>query len=216
MENSKFIGVILAIIAFVWAAWSFFSGVRGLAKSGSEPLAESSQKGTLCETRVVFATEIYTVDHKINGIIPMGTEHYYFVMSEDGSSPMLIKASRKWFDKNFKADGTAKQPLIVKGEIKTHDPRNFDQLSEVNKKLRQIDKNVSVSQLVYMNSMYKTYYNMRIGIGFPALSAGAAMLKWIKSSCSGELSPGANKFLEIWTVAAALGTLALEFGSKAV
>lgn len=215
MKN-KVGGIILLIIAVAWAVWSVFTGVTGLAKSESEPLAASSQKGTICETRVIFATEMYTVEHKMNLIFPLGTERYYFVMSEDGAAPMLIKASREWFDKNFGADGTAKQPVTVKGEIQKHDSRHYAKLSELNRKLQQIDKTVSVSQSLFMNSMYKTNYIMRLAMGILSLSVGAAVLILMKLFRFGNLSGGTAKFLVIWMIVAVLGTIALGLGSSAV
>ncbi|MDE6731339.1 MAG: hypothetical protein K2J77_00490 [Oscillospiraceae bacterium] len=215
MKN-KFIGIMLLIIAVAWAVWSVFTGVTGLAKSGSELLSASSQKGTICETKVIFATEIFTVEHKMNFILPIGTEHYYFTMSEDGASPLLIKASREWYDKNFGADGMAKQPVTVKGEIQSHDARNYAKLSELNSKLQQIDKNVRVSQSVYLNSMYKTHYGMRLAMGLLSLSVGVAVLILMRSYRSGNLSGGAAKFLVIWMIVAVLGAIVLGFASNAV
>lgn len=215
MKN-KFIGIMLLIIAVVWAVWSVFTGAAGLAKSGSEPLSAGSQKGTICETTVMFATEIFTVEHKLNVIFPIGTEHYYFTMSEDGAASMLIKASSEWFDKNFGEDGIAKQPVTVKGEIQTHDARNYADLSKVNSSLQQVDKSVRVSQSVYLNSMYKTHYTMRLAMGILSLSVGAAVLILMKLYQSGNLSGGAAKFLVIWMIAAVLGAIVLGFASMSV
>lgn len=215
MKN-KFIGIMLLIIAVAWAVWSVFTGLTGLAKSGSEPLSASSQKGTICETRVMFAKEMFTVKHKINLIFPIGTEHYYFVMSEDGAAPMLIKASTEWFDKNFGEDGIAKQPVTVKGEIRTHDARNYADLSKVNSGLQQVDKNVRVSQSVYLNSMYKTHYGMRLAMGLLSLSVGAAVLILMKLYNSGNLSGGTAKFLVIWMIVAVLGAVVLGIVSMSV
>ncbi|MDE6728004.1 MAG: hypothetical protein K2J80_08715 [Oscillospiraceae bacterium] len=215
MKN-KVVGIMLLIIAVVWAVWSVITGVTGLAKSGSEPLTASSQKGTICETKVIFATEMYTVEHKMNLILPIGTERYYFAMSEDSASPMLIKARREWFDSNFGDDGIAKQPVTVKGEIRKFDSRHYAKLSELNRKLKQIDKTVSVSQSVYMNSMYKTHYFMRLVMGVLSLSVGAAVLILMKLFRSGNLSGGAAKFLVIWMIVAVLGTIALGLGSRTV
>lgn len=215
MKN-KVGGIMLLIIAAAWAVWSVITGAAGLAKSGSEQLSVSSQKGTICETRVIFAKEMYTVEHKMNLILPIGTEHYYFVMSEDGASPMLIKASREWFDRNFGDDGIAKQPVTVTGEIQKHDSRHYAKLSELNRQLQQIDKNVSVSQSLYMNSMYKTHYGMRLAMGVLSLSVGAAVLILMKLFKSGNLSGGAAKFLVIWMIVAVLGAIALGLGSRTV
>lgn len=212
----KLLSVVFVIAAAVWAVWSVFTGVTGLAKSGSEQLSASSQKGTVCETRVIFAKEMYTVDHKLNLILPIGTERYYFVMSEESTAPMLIKASREWYDKNFGDDGIAKQPVTVKGEIQKFNPKNYAKLSELNRKLREIDKSISVSQSVYMNSMYKTHYFMRLAMGVLSLSVGVAVLILMKLFRSGNLSGGAAKFLVIWMIAAVLGAVALGLGLSVV
>lgn len=215
MKN-KFLGIMVLIIAVVWAVWSVITGAAGLAKSGSETLSANSQKGTICEARVMFATEIFTVENKINFIFPIGTEHYFFAMSEDGAAPMLIKASSEWFDKNFGQDGIAKQPVTIKGEIKSHDARNYADLSKVNSSLQQVDKSVRVSQSLYLNSMYKTHYGMRLAMGLLSLSVGAAVLILMKLYNSGNLSGGAAKFLVIWMIVAVLGAIVLGFCSMSV
>lgn len=215
MKN-KFLSILLLIIAVVWAGWSVVTGAAGLAKSGSETLSADSKKGKICEARVIFATEIFAVEHKLNVIFPIGTEHYYFTMSEDGAAPMLIKASSEWYDKNFGEDGMAKQPVTVKGEIKSHDARNYADLSKVNSSLQQVDKTVRVSQSLYLNSMYKTHYTMRLVMGLLALSVGAAVLILMKMYQSGTLSGGTAKILVIWMIAAVLGAVVLGFASMSV
>ena len=110
----------------------------------------------------------------------------------------------------------AKQPVTVKGEIQKLDSRHYAKLLEMNRKLRQIDKNVSVSQSAYMNSMYKTHFIMRLAMGILSLSVGAAVLFLMISFRSGNLSGGAAKFLAIWMIAAVLGTIVFGFGSRAV
>lgn len=51
------------------------------------------------------ALEILSVEHAINGLIPVGTDHYYFVLDEKTLDAYLVKAPKNWLKKNFKENG---------------------------------------------------------------------------------------------------------------
>lgn len=54
--------------------------------------------------------EILEIEHSINGLIPVGTDHYYLGFDEDGNSAFLIKASKRWYSKNFNEQGDSNTP----------------------------------------------------------------------------------------------------------
>lgn len=212
MKNNKFIGVILIIAAAVWAVWSIVSGAAGLAKSGSSPLSEGSSKGSLCEFKAVYAKEIYNIDHKLMVILPLGTERFYFVIGEnDDPVPILVKASRAWFDSNFNENGIAKREVTIKGEIRHFDSSDGYKLKEVNAELGNIDKTISVSTVKYADTLYRTRYALKLAAGVLAVSIGAviAVLFSLKDT-----SGAAAKILAIYLIAAMLGMAALALGSR--
>mgnify|MGYP004511981299 CR=1 FL=1 len=90
----------------------------------------------------VTLTEAYSVldiEHSINGIIPIGTDHYYLGYNSNTSEAYLIKVSKSWYDKNFDADGTAlsSDGITVKGIAKA--VSDFDTKQELDSRLSQLD-----------------------------------------------------------------------------
>ncbi len=211
MKN-KALRVILIIAAAVWAVWSIVSGAAGLAKSGVSPLSASSQKGSLCEFKAVYAKEIYNIDHKLMVILPLGTERFYFVIGEnDEPAPILVKASRAWFDSNFNENGFAKRVVTVKGEVREFKTGNASKLREINEKLTQADKALAVSQSKHLDVLYRAGYTMRLIAGVLALSVGAVIAALFSLK---NMSGTAAKVLAIYLIAAMLGMAALGLGSR--
>ena len=52
-------------------------------------------------------TELLEIEHTINGLIPIGKEHYYFAYDYEGNSACIIKAQKSWYKKNFDESGKA-------------------------------------------------------------------------------------------------------------
>ena len=92
--------VALIITAVVFAGWTLYNlitGIARLSKSGMSQL--SAEAGARCEVSVYLAMEVYEIEHRLNGLIPTGSEHFYFAAAEDGAIPLLIKASSSWYKK---------------------------------------------------------------------------------------------------------------------
>lgn len=90
----------------------------------------------------VTLTEAYSVldiEHSINGIIPIGTDHYYLGYNSNTSEAYLIKVSKSWYDKNFDADGAALSSggITVKGIAKA--VSDFETKQELGSRLSQLD-----------------------------------------------------------------------------
>ncbi len=49
--------------------------------------------------------EILSVEHSINGLIPIGTDHYYIAVNEKTFDSYLIHCSPSWFGDRFNSDG---------------------------------------------------------------------------------------------------------------
>ncbi len=55
------------------------------------------------------AFEVLEIEHSINGLIPVGTDHYYIGIEEESYDAYIIKASKKWFEKHFDSNHMAKE-----------------------------------------------------------------------------------------------------------
>ncbi|MGN0402216.1 MAG: hypothetical protein ACI4HQ_08160 [Acetatifactor sp.] len=56
------------------------------------------------------AFEVLELEHSINGLIPIGTDYYYIGIEEETFDAYIIKASKKWLEKNFDSDYMAINP----------------------------------------------------------------------------------------------------------
>lgn len=72
-------------------------------------ILDMTNKEDLHTVNIDMATEILEVEHSINGLIPMGTDHYYIGINEDTAEAYIIKAPKKWLDDNFGVDKMARK-----------------------------------------------------------------------------------------------------------
>lgn len=71
-------------------------------------ILDLTNKADLHTIRVDAAFEIMEVEHSINGLIPIGKDHYYIGVTEETGQAYLIHASKSWFGKHFDDDYLAK------------------------------------------------------------------------------------------------------------
>lgn len=66
---------------------------------------------------IIWATRLNTIEHSINGLIPIGKEYYYIGITTD-NKPILIRADKNWLKENFKDDGSAisEKGILTKGK----------------------------------------------------------------------------------------------------
>lgn len=209
MKN-KAVGIILIAVAAIWAVWSIVSGVTGLAKTDVSPLSKGSAKGSVCEFKAIYAKEIYNIDHKLMVILPLGTERFYIVVGEtDELAPMLVKASRAWFDKNFNEIGIAKREVTIKGEVRSYDMRSVSKLPEINRELAGADGSLRVSEALYLDVPFRLRHSLQIAVGALSLSAGIVLAVVIKAR---NISHKAVTVMLIYFCAAALSAVVMSFG----
>lgn len=170
---------IFAVVAVILSVVNFVSGISGLVRSRAElsELSAVTANGSICEVKVTFAKEMYTVKHKLNFIFPFGTERYYIVY-DDSAEPvqMLIKASRSWFGKNFTENGLARNgSVMVKGEVCKFDSVDFKKVLEINRELSaKVDKRINVSPYGYLNSQNVKHHILKLISGaMPLMLIGA-------------------------------------------
>lgn len=93
---------VLGIIIFVGiAGWCLGSGINALFIAPVHPMEEAFTNlvvGDVYEGNITcISTEIGELKHTIN-FIPAGTEHFYLMVSEDGTNIIPIRASKEWDD----------------------------------------------------------------------------------------------------------------------
>lgn len=175
----KTVALIIVAVMFVgWTLYNLVTGIAGLSKSGISQLSRSPEVGTRCEVRVDLAKEVYEIDHKLNYLIPTGSEHFYFAVSEDGVVPLLIKASPSWYDKNFDKDCSAKSTITLMCEVNKFDSDSRYKLNELNRDLSSIGESVSTEK--YLNANYRTMYVFRLITGVVSTAAAAAVFGLLK------------------------------------
>lgn len=199
--------VALIITAAVFAGWTLYNlitGIAGMSKSGISQLSRSPEIGARCEISSVYlAMEVYEVEHRINGLIPTGSEHFYFVYAEGGTVPFLIKASPSWYKENFDENGLAKDTVTLMCEVSGFDSDSGHKLGELNQNLSSLGESVSTE--MYLNANYRTMYIFRIAAGVSSFVAAAAVIVLLKL---GERSGAAAKAATIILIAVALFCLA--------
>lgn len=196
----------LIIVALVFAGWTLYNlitGIAGLSKSGMSQLTRSPETGTRCEVTVDIAMEVYEIEHRLNGLIPTGSEHFYFAASEDEFVPLLIKASPSWFEKNFDEEGLAKNTVTVMCEVSDFDSGSTRKLNELNRTLSAFGGEISTAK--YLNADYRMMYLFRLAAGAASIGAVAAVIVLLKL---GVKSGVAAKAATIFLIAAVLFCLA--------
>lgn len=63
-------------------------------------IMDLTNKKDLITIKADAAVKVLEVEHSINGLIPMGKDHYYAAVDEKGEM-YLLKASKSWYKKNF-------------------------------------------------------------------------------------------------------------------
>ena len=74
------------------------AGMIYLIASAISDLSNTDDRRTV---HINAATEILNVEHSINGLIPIGTDHYYIGMDILGEKAYIIHASPGWYSSNF-------------------------------------------------------------------------------------------------------------------
>lgn len=90
----------LGLIIFVAiAGWCLVSGAKALFLAPVHPMEEAFTnlvEGDIYEgTITCISPEVGELKHTIN-FIPAGTEHFYLMVSEDGTTIIPIRASKEW------------------------------------------------------------------------------------------------------------------------
>ena len=98
------------------------------SKATEQNIAKSieTESGTWTQFRAYYATaEIVEYSHKYFYVIPVATEHFFLVASNDGSHYAVIRADKNWYEKNF-TDGVANDPdgYLVEGYVRKRNSKS--------------------------------------------------------------------------------------------
>ena len=147
--------VVLTIFVIVVIAFLAITGINDL-----------TNKDDLYTVRIDAGAEILAVEHSINGLIPIGTDHYYWAINEETMESYVILASKNWGNDTFDEDGytiNSKGTEITGLAKKITD---HDILSEITDVLDQVDEGIELTypagQTSSLDLNYKKNAYMRL------------------------------------------------------
>ena len=126
--------VVLTIFVIVVIAFLAITGIKDL-----------TNKDDLYTVRIDAGAEILAVEHSINGLIPIGTDHYYWAVNEETREGYVILAPKNWGNDTFDEDGytiNSKGTEITGLAKKITD---HDILSEITDVLDQVDEGIELT-----------------------------------------------------------------------
>lgn len=126
--------VVLTIFVIVVIAFLAITGIKDL-----------TNKDDLYTVRIDAGAEILAVEHSINGLIPIGTDHYYWAINEETMESYVILASKNWGNDTFDEDGytiNSKGTEITGLAKKITD---HDILSKITDVLDQVDEGIELT-----------------------------------------------------------------------
>lgn len=126
--------VVLTIFVIVVIAFLAITGINDL-----------TNKDDLYTVRIDAGAEILAVEHSINGLIPIGTDHYYWAINEETMESYVILTSKNWGNDTFDEDGytiNSKGTEITGLAKKITD---HDILSEITDVLDQVDEGIELT-----------------------------------------------------------------------
>lgn len=116
MKKAGPIIAIVLILALLGVA--AFVGVRSVylhknphAYGKSDRLSEYKSEWVSTKIVSAYMEPICVIKHTFSYIIPTGTEYYYMALTED-NVVIIVRAGKKWLEKNFDAEGNAKNGAL--------------------------------------------------------------------------------------------------------
>lgn len=130
-------------------------------------ILDLTNKKDLHTINLAGAFEILEVEHAINGLIPIGTDHYYIGIEEGSNDAYIIKASKRWFRNNFDSDYLAKdaggvQITALAGKV--HDGKIYRELQSRAEKIEELRLNYPLGTEYCLNKGYKVNAIMKLFI----------------------------------------------------
>lgn len=168
--------------------------VKGIMELSPKAAVNSDRPGRreAVTYRVSFAKEVLSVDNRLWYIIPTGTEHYYFTLSDDETlNPLMVRADKKWFDENFDPEGNALRPITVTGLARECSTQTRSRAKDLNNDLPS--NFTSVSATFYADTLYKRFAVIEIVIGALIMTIFATLYITYKLVKNGVIVKGGTK-----------------------
>ena len=125
MKN-KIGNIVLILLGIGLVAYLFISSVMDL-----------TNKNDMCTVTLDEAYGLVSIEHSINGLIPVGTDYYYLGVDDNNYNAYLIKAPKKWLESNFDINGQAAGGMQITGLVKKIS--DFQTSREIENRLMQLD-----------------------------------------------------------------------------
>lgn len=172
---------VFAVILFGLSIRAAVSGIAGLSNTEYTEPSISAKDGKLCEAEIVGAGEVYTIERRLLGFIPIGTERFFLCENEDGTVPLLVKASASWYEKNFDMYGFAKETLTVTGEVRDFEYERRGDINRIDDALpNAVLGHNRISASSYLCLTYKKKYILEIVSGALNIIAAAVLAVTVK------------------------------------
>ena len=126
--------VVLTIFVIVVIAFLAITGINDL-----------TNKDDLYTVRIDAGAEILAVEHSINGLIPIGTDHYYWAINEETMESYVILASKNWGNDTFDEDGYTMNSKGTEITGLAKKITDHDILSEITDVLDQVDEGIELT-----------------------------------------------------------------------
>lgn len=132
-KSSKLAAVFLILLFGSLIVFWIVSGLQGLFFAEKHPMDDVFNGAVLkdrYEGQIKLASaRICSLTHKINGLIPTGTEHFFLIYAEDMSSAVFVRADKSW-DDAFTSDLLNSVSIDGKGIVRKMDYKVKNEMSE--------------------------------------------------------------------------------------
>lgn len=120
-----------------------------------------TNKNNLVTVELTQAVSLLDVEHSVNGLIPIGTSHYYLGIAKDSNDVYVIHGSSNWLSKDFAENKTITAP---KKRL------DYEVEKEITARLSQLtDINMPISQYYCLATSYKLTAVLMLILAFMAI-----------------------------------------------
>ena len=167
--NPKAAIILATLVVLGMAAVFIVVSVAHLIKpaiSLKDYMVGSYRRGDKVKGNVHTATgEFYSIEHTINHVIPIGTEHFFLIFNEDKSSGWVVRAPKD-FRENFGKGGESKEGVTIEGYVRdTNDEisrRTYNMMVGFNGSYRPEDWYLVINNIDYIDLMGTRIYTMML------------------------------------------------------
>lgn len=154
------IGIVCIILGFI--------GLSSNAESIKNAFSIGLEKDKYYKGDIKYCSScVCEYSHRLNFIIPLGTEYYYIAFSDDQSKAIVVRADKNFYDNFDKDTGMALSTVNSKGKVKKIPNKIKYHFSELKSKINSIETHKSFN-ILYLDLLCNRIYTMRLisGIGF--------------------------------------------------